>query len=454
MNSQVSEEDRIRARRRQMIEEARRRKKRQMLFRRLVRIFAPPVLGVIAVFFVISTGVKAFSNPPQGVKAGTENASGANTGTESDGGIAGGKIDANGGAGINGQGNNGYEIEAQGMNVPGNGAETGNAGAGQQTDGQPAGARQQLDGQPAGADYQAGTGQQADGQQAGADQQAGVTAPSGSQNQGMYSAQATAATKQLGGDIISSHAIFIDMDSDTILAQKDGMSRMNPASMTKVLTVLVAAEHVTNLDDTFTITLDITDYSFVNGCSNVGFLKDETVTVRDLFYGTVLPSGADAAGALAVYVAGSMEAFADMMNQKLDELGLSQTAHFTNCVGVYDENHYCTAYDMAVIMEAALNNDLCREVLSAHTYITSPTEQHPEGIPLSNWFLRRIEDKDTGGEVLCGKTGYVLQSGNCAVSYGVDAGGKNYICVTAGAGSVWQCINDQTAIYKQFATGE
>lgn len=422
MNSQVSEEDRIRARRRQMIEEARRRKKRQMLFRRLVRIFAPPVLGVIAVFFVISTGVKAFSNPPQGVKAGTENASGANTGTESDGGIAGENIDANGGAGINGQGNdgqgnNGYEIEAQGMNVPGNGAETGNVPAG-------------------------------------ADQQAGVTAPSGSQNQGMYSAQATAATKQLGGDIISSHAIFIDMDSDTILAQKDGMSRMNPASMTKVLTVLVAAEHVTNLDDTFTITLDITDYSFVNGCSNVGFLKDETVTVRDLFYGTVLPSGADAAGALAVYVAGSMEAFADMMNQKLDELGLSQTAHFTNCVGVYDENHYCTAYDMAVIMEAALNNDLCREVLSAHTYITSPTEQHPEGIPLSNWFLRRIEDKDTGGEVLCGKTGYVLQSGNCAVSYGVDAGGKNYICVTAGAGSVWQCINDQTAIYKQFATGE
>lgn len=425
MNSQVSEEDRIRARRRQMIEEARRRKKRQMLFRRLVRIFAPPVLGVIAVFFVISTGVKAFSNPPQGVKAGTENASGANTGTESDGGIAGEKIDANGGDGINGQGNDGqgnngyegYEIEAQGMNVPGNGAETGNVPAG-------------------------------------ADQQAGVTAPSGSQNQGVYSAQATAATKQLGGDIISSHAIFIDMDSDTILAQKDGMSRMNPASMTKVLTVLVAAEHVTNLDDTFTITLDITDYSFVNGCSNVGFLKDETVTVRDLFYGTVLPSGADAAGALAVYVAGSMEAFADMMNQKLDELGLSQTAHFTNCVGVYDENHYCTAYDMAVIMEAALNNDLCREVLSAHTYITSPTEQHPEGIPLSNWFLRRIEDKDTGGEVLCGKTGYVLQSGNCAVSYGVDAGGKNYICVTAGAGSVWQCINDQTAIYKQFATGE
>lgn len=418
MNSQLSDEERIRARRRKLIEEARRRKERQMLFRRLVRLLAPPVLGVIVVFFVISAGVKAFSNPPNGVKAGAENA-----GTEN--------IDTDGAPIAGGQ--EGEEQDAQDSGQQGNGVQSGNMseGMGQQAD----------------------EGQQGTEQQAGVGQQTGVTAPSSSQSQGVYSAQATAATKQLGSDIISSHAILIDMDSDTILAQKDGMGRLNPASMTKVLTVLVAAEHVKDLDDTFTMTLDITDYSFVNGCSNVGFLKDETVTIRDLFYGTVLPSGADAAGALAVYVAGSMEAFADMMNEKLDELGLSKTAHFTNCVGVYDEEHYCTAYDMAVIMEAALNNDLCREVLSAHTYITSPTEQHPEGIPLSNWFLRRIEDKDTGGEVLCGKTGYVLQSGNCAVSYGVDAGGKNYICVTAGAGSVWQCINDQTAIYKEFATG-
>lgn len=418
MNSQLSDEERIRARRRKLIEEARRRKERQMLFRRLVRLLAPPALGVIVVFFVISAGVKAFSNPPNGVKAGAENA-----GTEN--------IDADGVPIAGGQ--EGEEQDAQGSGQQGNGIQSGNMSEGM--------------------GQQANEGQQGTEQQAGVGQQTGVTAPSSSQSQGVYSAQATAATKQLGSDIISSHAILIDMDSDTILAQKDGMGRLNPASMTKVLTVLVAAEHVKDLDDTFTMTLDITDYSFVNGCSNVGFLKDETVTIRDLFYGTVLPSGADAAGALAVYVAGSMEAFADMMNEKLDELGLSKTAHFTNCVGVYDEEHYCTAYDMAVIMEAALNNDLCREVLSAHTYITSPTEQHPEGIPLSNWFLRRIEDKDTGGEVLCGKTGYVLQSGNCAVSYGVDSGGKNYICVTAGAGSVWQCINDQTAIYKEFATG-
>lgn len=269
-----------------------------------------------------------------------------------------------------------------------------------------------------------------------------------------YSAVTTEDTVQLGEEFASQYALFIDLESGNILAEKNAYTRICPASMTKVLTVLVAAEHITaeQLDDTFTFTLEITDYAYVNDCSCVGFLDGETVTVRDLFYGTVLPSGGDAAVGLAVYVAGSQEAFIEMMNEKLEELGLSDTAHFTNCVGVYDEEHYCTLYDMAIIMEAALENDICREVMAAHTYTTSATEQHPEGILISNWFLRRIEDKDTGGEVLCAKTGYVDQSGSCAVSYGIDNGGKEYICVTANAASSWRCIYDHVDLYLRFAT--
>lgn len=267
-----------------------------------------------------------------------------------------------------------------------------------------------------------------------------------------YSARETEATRQLGEEIVSSNAILINVGSGEILAQKGAKTKINPASMTKILTVLVAAEHIDReaLDDTFTMTLEITDYGYVHDCSSVGFLKDETVTVRDLFYGTILPSGADAAVGLATYVAGSQEAFVEMMNEKLKELGLSDTAHFTNCVGIYDEEHYCTLYDMAIIMEAAADNELCREVLSAHSYTTSATEQHPEGITISNWFLRRIEDKDAGGEVLYAKTGYVVQSGNCAASYAEDASGNGYICVTAGANHVWKCIYDHVDIYKQF----
>ncbi len=271
----------------------------------------------------------------------------------------------------------------------------------------------------------------------------------------LYSAKTTENTIGFPGEVASNYGIFIDLDTDTVLAQKNGTTRINPASMTKVLTVLVAAEHLedmSKLDETFTMTLEITDYGYINDCSSVGFLKEEEVTVRDLFYGTILPSGADAAVGLATYIAGSQDAFVELMNEKLEELGLSDTAHMTNCVGIYDENHYCTPYDMAMIMEAAIDNELCREIMHARIYTTTATEQHPEGITISNWFIRRIEDKDTGGEVICAKTGYVTQSGNCAVSYGKDDVGKEYICVTADAHSSWRCIYDHVELYSQFAT--
>lgn len=266
-----------------------------------------------------------------------------------------------------------------------------------------------------------------------------------------YDAQETDSTTYLGSDSVqSSYALLVDLDDNTIVSQKSAYDRINPASMTKILTVLVAAEHVTDLDDTFTITKEITDFSYSHDCSAVGFLDEETVTVRDLLYGTILPSGGDAAAGLACYVAGSMDAFVDMMNEKLAELGLSDTAHFTNCVGLYDENHYCSIYDMAMILKAAVENDLAREVLTAHTYTTSATEQHPEGITISNWFLRRIEDKDTKGTVVCAKTGFVAQSGNCAASYEETDSGKHYICVTANAHSSWRCIYDHVAVYQEY----
>lgn len=268
-----------------------------------------------------------------------------------------------------------------------------------------------------------------------------------------YYFEATAETMNIySEEVFSTNAILVDVNTDEIVAVKGAYDRISPASMTKVLTILVAAEEIekADLDDTFTMTLEITDYAYVNDCSYVGFQDGEVVTVRDLFYGTVLPSGGDAAVGLATYVAGSHEAFVDMMNAKLEELGLSDSAHFTNCVGLYDANHYCTVYDMAVIMDAAMENELCREILSAHTYTTTPTTQHPEGIEISNWFLRRIEDKDTGGLVVGAKTGYVVESGNCGVSYEEYADGTPYICVTANAHSSWRCIYDHVEIYNRY----
>ena len=140
------------------------------------------------------------------------------------------------------------------------------------------------------------------------------------------------------------------------------------------------------------------------------------------------------------------------MNEKLKELHLSDSTHFTNVAGMYDEQHYSTVYDMAMILHAAIDNELCRTVLNAHTYTTSVTQQHPEGIKISNWFLRRIEDKDTHGEVICAKTGFVNESGCCAASYEISSSGGHYICVTANAHSSWRCIYDHVAMYDAYVT--
>ena len=261
----------------------------------------------------------------------------------------------------------------------------------------------------------------------------------------------TAETVTLDDTLPSEYAVVIDRADGSILAQKNADTVISPASMTKILTVLVAAEHLEDLDKTAEITIDITDYCFKNDCSVVGYELGEAATARELLYGTILPSGADAALALANCVAGSQEAFVELMNQKAEQLGIAETAHFTNCVGLYDAEHHCTVRDMAVILNAAMENELCREVLGARTYQTASTPQHPDGQLLSNWFLRRIEDKNTGDvDVIGAKTGYVVQSGSCAASCGRAADGREYLCVTGNAYSAWRAIYDHVELYKAY----
>ena len=252
-------------------------------------------------------------------------------------------------------------------------------------------------------------------------------------------------------EIISNYAILIDLKTGHVVAERNGFSKMYPASMTKVLTLLVAAEHLDDLSATFTMTQDIADFVYTNDCSQVGYAVGETMTMKELLYGLIMPSGGDAALALARCVAGSTDAFVEMMNDKVAELGLQDVAHFTNPIGIFDEENYCTPAAMAMIMKAALENPVCREVLGQHIYVTAPTEEHPDGITLSNLFLRRIEDKETGGEVLGAKTGYVNESGNCAVSYSIQNSDNRYICVTGASKGAWRCIYDHCDIYTGFA---
>jgi D-alanyl-D-alanine carboxypeptidase (penicillin-binding protein 5/6) len=267
----------------------------------------------------------------------------------------------------------------------------------------------------------------------------------------VYTVSQNTDTAQISAEFPSQYAVVIDAETGLVLAEKGSQTIISPASMTKILTLLVAVENITDWDQTFTMHIGITDYCFVNDCSVVGYELDEVIPVRELLYGCILSSGADACLALAEIVAGSHEGFVELMNAKLEDLGLSDTSHFTNCVGLYDENHYCTVEDMALMLKAALDNELCREVMSTKIYTTAPTTQHTEGQDLSNWFLRRIEDKDTGSiEVRYAKTGYVAQAGSCAASCGENAAGKRFLCVTANAYSSWRAIYDHVDLYNAY----
>ena len=266
---------------------------------------------------------------------------------------------------------------------------------------------------------------------------------------------ANADTVTMGTELVSEYAVIIDLDTNAILAQKRPRTVISPASMTKILTLLVACEHITDesmLDDTITIDLNITNYTYANECSVAGFEIGEAVPVRELLYGTILPSGGEAALGLARYVAGGHDAFVEKMNEKAVELGISATARFSNCVGLYDENNVCTVYDMALILMAALENELAREVLTTKVREIPANAYHSEGMVLSNWFLRKIEDHVPDGiEVVGAKTGFVDEAGNCAASYAETSDGGRYICVTGDSTSSWQCIRDHVQLYETYA---
>lgn len=247
-------------------------------------------------------------------------------------------------------------------------------------------------------------------------------------------------------------AIIIETATGRAVAARNPHTRFYPASTTKIMTLLVACENIKNYEDTFTMNLEITDPLYVAEASVAGFLNGEEITMTDLLYGLILPSGADAAIALAEKISGGEAEFVKLMNKKAEELGLTDT-HFVNTSGLYDSEHYTTAYDMAVILDTALQNPVCKKVLSTYRYTTSKTPQHPEGIELSaTLFDYMYGTEPKTATVLGGKTGFVNESGYCIASYGKSNETDNeYIVVTLKNSSRWPAVHGQIDLYKQFA---
>lgn len=248
------------------------------------------------------------------------------------------------------------------------------------------------------------------------------------------------------------NAIIINLTKNEIILSKNAHSKAYPASTTKIMTLLIACENMSSLDDSFTMSLSITDPLFTMEASVVGFLNQETITVEDMLYGTILPSGADAAVGLAIKIAGSEENFVKLMNNKVKELGLKNT-HFSNVSGLHSEENYSSAYDMAVILAAALKNPVCKKILSTYQYTTSKTEQHPDGILISSTLFEHMYGTEPEtATILGGKTGFVNESGYCVASFGeANETGNEYIVVTLNNSAKWPAFYGQIDLYKQFA---
>lgn len=264
-------------------------------------------------------------------------------------------------------------------------------------------------------------------------------------------ANRTKDTAPIGSDIVSGNIIVINCDTNKVVAERESAARCYPASTTKIMTVLTAVDYITDYNKTFTFSFEITDPLYIAEATVAGFSDGEAVNMTDLLYGAILPSGADATVGIALSIAGSEEKFVKLMNKKADELGLKNT-HFVNTSGLFDKNHYTTAEDMAVIIRAAMQNELCLKILSTYQYTTAATPQHPDGILLtSTLFSHMYGTEPEGADILGGKTGFVNESGYCIASFGKSDSGTEYVCVTLGGSGLWPTVYDQFHLYEQFA---
>lgn len=230
--------------------------------------------------------------------------------------------------------------------------------------------------------------------------------------------------------LLSDAAVLINPQTHEMLIKKQAKTQKAPASLTKLMTVYTAIESGVHLDDT--VHLDTEAFQNLGDAAQAGLLIGEKVSIRDLLYACILPSGADASQALALACAPSIEAFTEKMNGQAEAMGMKKT-HFVNPVGIDHPDHQTTAYDMALFISEAIQNPTFMEVISESTY---ELKDHPGGLTLENRlfdYLNRYKDLTYDGyRILGGKTGYTNDAGVCFATVAEDEEGRVLVAVTLG----------------------
>ncbi len=224
--------------------------------------------------------------------------------------------------------------------------------------------------------------------------------------------------------------------------------RLYPASTTKIMTALLAIKH-TDLDAVTTVSVNASSTSFAPDESKCGIVTGDQLTVRDLLHGLMLRSGNDAAVAIAEHVAGSVEAFAQMMNEEARSLMATNT-HFVNPHGLHDTDHYTTAYDLYLIFNECIRHQEFIDIIGTPQYTVQITGADGSVRQMSwaqtNYYASGKAELPVGAAVVGGKTGTTNEAGNCLILLNKGAGDENYISIVMGAVSKELLYQDMTAM--------
>ena len=247
-------------------------------------------------------------------------------------------------------------------------------------------------------------------------------------------------------DISSPAALLMDLSSGKVLYEKNMNEKRYPASLTKVMTAIVVLEN-RDLSDIATVSYDSV-MSLSSGYVTANLQIGEELTVEQLLYVLMVGSSNDAAIVLAEHVSGSIESFAELMNQKAKEIGCTST-NFVNPNGVHDENHYSTAYDLAIIARYAMQNETFRTLVSTTSYklpITNKYDREDRVFTTTNSLLLVNNNNRSDNyyyKYATGiKTGFTTPAGNCLIA-SADKSGLELITVVLGAGQTSEGLSER-----------
>ena len=240
----------------------------------------------------------------------------------------------------------------------------------------------------------------------------------------------------------SEAAILVEVSTGRILYEKNSTKQMYPASTTKVLTAILVIENC-ELDEIVTVR-ESSLSNIPSGYVTCNLQVGEQLSVKDLLYALMIPSANDAAYVLAEYVAGSVEEFSVMMNDKARQLGC-KTTHFVNPNGIHEDSHYSSAYDLYLIADYAMKNEFFRTLVATTEYTLPATEKYPNEdrvLETTNELLNENSKKYFYKNAIGIKTGYTSKAGNCLIG-GASRDGLEFIAVVLNGGTTNEGLNSR-----------